>query len=266
MQISKSLSLYIYIFFFQVYGSASYNPAVFSCSMNAQRQCIIGDLTSKCGSLNFNNGRARVHCTDNQLGTVNMASIQPLVVRIADSNGDSLGCAPFSRVQPLRADAQFRGITEFGSFTFYQDGPDDETYIRATLTGLSRNRTPYSLVIFEGAGPLSDPCNRTQLNEVYRIPGRVLNLGFNEILTADSCSIGNLQNVLPIEGTRAIQTTVSTHIPLFGHATVIGRTIGLLDGNGDVIACSIIANSCTNCPRQGPNSLLGYQDISGVIN
>ena len=42
-----------YVSVLQVYGSAAYNPADFSCSKKRKRECIIGDLTSKCGALNF---------------------------------------------------------------------------------------------------------------------------------------------------------------------------------------------------------------------
>jgi len=113
---------------------------------------------------------------------------------------------------------------------------------------------------------MSDPCNRDQLGNMYRVPGRALNVGFNNILTADSCAIGNLQNLLPTNTAQSVQTTVSSNTPLFGSFSVIGRTIGLVDRDGAVVACSVISNSCTTCQPQGYNSLRGYQEISGVIN
>ncbi len=246
-----------------MYGSAAYNPAAHSCSMEKQKECIIGDLNSKCGRLDFTSGRARGYCADSQLGSLSAGSIQPLIVRIADSNGNSLGCAPFTTIRPLRADARFRAVTgEFGEFTLHQDSPDDETYLKAFITGLRSQGADYSLRIFNNSVPSSGMCNATALGGMYRVGGRALFTSLSGMMTADACAIGNLDNVLPVNGVASIRSTTDTSIPLFGPFSVIGRSIGLVDNTGNIIACSTIANSCTTCTLDRYNSILGYQDLN----
>ena len=250
-----------YVSVLQVYGSAAYNPADFSCGTTKKRGCIIGDLTSKCRPLNFEGDRARAFCADEQLGTVNFDGLAGLIVRIGDGNR-TIGCAPLKNVPPLRAVASFRGFTEVGDFVFYQDGPDDETYIKAFLTGLPMRGVPYSLRIYEGVGTESDPCNIAQLGSIYRVPGRALFTSGSGVLTRDGCILGNLEGVLPIESNQDIRSTVSSSLPLFGPFSVIGRTLALVSGTNNIVACSVIKNSCTTCTPQMFNSILGYQNLN----
>ena len=234
--------------------------------MERQRECIIGDLTSKCGALDFEGGsRARAFCADSQLGTVNFASLNGLVVHIFRDGNISVGCAPLQTVQPLRAEASFREFTVVGNFIFYQDGPNDETFIKAFLTGLPRSGVPYSLRIYSGVGTESNPCGATELGSIYDVPNRALFTSGNGVLTPDGCRLGNLEGVLPIESNQAIQRTVSTSIPLFGPFSVIGRTLAVVNGMNDIVACAPIKNSCTTCPLQSYNSILGYQDLNNPV-
>lgn len=258
---------------YQVYGSKSYVEEDFSCSMEKQRECIIGDLTRKCGPLNFENRRAHVFCTDSQLGTISRSQLfdekninQRLIVRIGQSNGSALhlGCAALNLAKPRTATARFRTSTITGDFHFYQDGPDDRTYIRPYLIGLNR-RGPFSLRIFQGMGTESDPCNATLLGNVISRPGGAFTnpVAMGGIQTSDSCVLGNLDAILPIEdeATSLRKATSTSNLPLFGPYSIIGRTIALVRADNTIAACGPI--ECPECSVGGRyNSLLGYQELN----
>ena len=138
-----------------------------------------------------------------------------------------------------------------GDFIFYQDGPDDEIYIKAFLTGLPMQGVPYSLRIYEGVGTESDPCNIAQLGSIYRVPRRALFTSGSGVLTRDGCILRNLECVLPIESNQGIKSMVSTSVPLFGPFSFIGRTLALVSGMNNIVACSVIKNSCLHVPFRG---------------
>ena len=240
--------------------------------MERQRECAIGDLTSKCGPLNFENRRARLFCTDSQLGTISRSQLlselnygERLTVRIGDSDGSDLGCAPLGFARPRTATAQFSTSTTFGSFQFWQNGPDDRTMVRPHLTGLGRGG-PFSLMIFEGIGPASDPCNRTLLGNVYTRPRGAFTLPVSTsgILTGDSCLLGNLNSILPLNDDASFlrSSGSSNFLPLFGPYSIIGRTLALLRADNTIVACSPIM--CIDCTPGRFSSLLGYQDFNNI--
>jgi hypothetical protein len=227
-------------------------------------------LSAKCGDLNFVEGRARNLCTDNQIGSIPRHYLfdendpqHALMVVIRDTDGTPLACAALEMPAPLSGRAQFRTLTVFGDFLFWQNGPDDRTYVRAHLTGL-RGRN-YALRIYENAVSDSNkhPCNLTELGDVFsKTGGNFIQPGL--VLTNDAGPIGNLDALLPLEvGQESLQITSSSAFhPLFGPYTILGRTLGLFNmDTGEVEACSTIMRQ-TEYPPGEIASLLGYQDLN----
>lgn len=239
--------------------------------MERQRECRIGDLTSKCGPLDFSGRRAHLFCTDSQLGTISCTQLfdeknydQRLTVRIGGSDGSNanLGCAPLELINTRSATARFSTPSISGTVQFWQHGPDDRTYIRPHIIGLG-STGPFSLVIFEGRGPESDPCNRTSLGSIHTRQGRAFSLPITTdgIPTSDSCRLGGLDVLLPLEGASFLQsTTSSSFLPLFGPYRIVGRTLALVREDGSIAACSPIM--CQGCTLGRLSSLLGYQDLN----
>lgn len=252
----------------QIFGATGYKDHLFNCGLNNQRECIIGDLSSKCGDLEFVNGRARLLCTDNQLGSIRRDYLfdkrhpeHALMVVIRDNEGRPLGCAVLEMPAPQLGRAQFRTLSVFGDFFFWQNGPDDRTYVRTHLTGL--RGTDYSLRIFENTAIMTHPCDLDELGNVFSKQGGEFILPAN-LLTNDAGAIGNLDSLLVlVEGQQSLRTTVSSSfLPLFGPYTILGRTLGLVnEETGVVEACNTIMRQ-EDYPQGELASLLAYQDLN----
>ena len=247
---------------FQVYGAAEFKETIFrDCGPAKQRECIAGDLTSKCGALEFVNGRARNVCTDNQIGSTPREYLfdsrtpeHGLVVVIRDANGNVLGCAPLEMVAPLQGRAQFRTLTAFGDFLFWQNGPDDRTYVRAHVTGL--RGMDFAVRVFENAPMgMMHPCDQDELGAVWSKPGGEF------FQPGGGGAIGNLDDLLVLEeDQQSLRTTVSTaFLPLFGPYSILDRGLGFVNNEGEVVACAPIMRQEEYPPGEFA-SLLGFQD------
>lgn len=241
---------------------------LFTCEQTNQRECIIGDLSGKCGDLEFVDGRARALCTDSQLGTIPIDYLfdkqnpeNALLVVLQDDAGELLGCAPLQMSAPLTGRAQFRTLTVFGDFLFWQNGPDDRTYVRTHLTGL--RGTDYSLRIFTEKVEMYQECDPETLGNVLSKQGGEFILPGNTA-TNDAGSIGNLDSLLTLEADQQfLRTTVSTSsLPLFGPYTILDCTLGLVNEETGVIeACGAIMRQA-DYPQGELASLFGYQDLN----
>ena len=247
----------------QVFGSESYIDAEFTCSMTNHRECILGDLSSKCGRLFFVDGRARIACSDSQLGVVPRHYIfnedipdHALLAVIRDGDGVAVACAQFEMVAALVGRSMFRSLTTFGDFYFWQQGPDDRTYIRAHLTGL--NGVDYALRIFEGE---SDTCDITELGSmIFRQGGDFI----IPSVEGSTTLLGNLDDLFTLEdGQQSLRTTVSTaFLPLFGPHTILQNTLALVEEQtGHIEACAKIERQAEYPPGELA-SLIGFQDIN----
>lgn len=249
----------------QVYGSFSYSDALFTCNRNNQRECIIGDLTGKCGNLDFVDGRARSVCTDNQIGSIPRTDLfdgrhpeHALIVAIRDAGGMLLGCSPLTLAPPLQGRAQFRTLTIFGDFLFWQNGPDDRTNVRTYLTGL--RGTDYSLRVFAEKVEMNEPCDPALLGSVTSRQGGEFILP-GDTPTNDAGRIGNLDALLMLNaGQNSLRTTTTTSfLPLFGPHTILNCTLGLFNEETGVIeACAAIMNQ-EEYPPEELASLMGFQ-------
>lgn len=213
-------------------------------------------------------GRARLLCTDNQIGSIPREYLfderhpeHALVVVIRDAAGVPLGCAALEMPAPQLGRAQFRTLSAFGDFFFWQNGPDDRTYVRAHVTGL--RGADYSLRIFEKAVEMTHPCDLDALGNVFSKPGGEF-IQPGSSLTNDAGVIGNLDALLILEdGQQSLRTTVSSSsLPLFGPYTILERTLGLVnEETGIVEACGVIMRQAPY-PQGELASLLAYQDLN----
>ncbi len=252
----------------QVFGTTAYSNVQFTCEPTNQRECAIGDLSGKCGNLEFQSGRARELCIDNQLGVTPRDYLfderypqNALSVVIRNSSGQALGCAQLDMVQPLVGRAQFRTATAFGDLLFWQTGPDDRTYIRAHITGL--RGTDYSLRVFSEKLQMDETCSFENLGAMFsKRGGEFILPGIpNGPPTDDASTVGNLDNLLPLNpGDESLRTTVSTsHLPLFGPHSILQRTVGFVnEESGEVEACGVVMRQVEYPPSELA-SLLGYQ-------
>lgn len=218
------------------------------CSPQFQRECFIGNLTAKCGPLNLVNGRMRAFCTDEQLGTIPASSIRRLSIAIkaADSSEDIISCANFQNIEPECSIVEFRtrgrrGI--YGNLLFYQNDPNDRTFVRTYVTGL--RQVNGSFEIREDPVPEDGDCS--ELGNIIVKPGAAPVIGVpvpsDGIQTGDTVILGNLGPKLTIpNGAQSYRETVaSSYLPLFGPYNITGHSLVLVrDDTGEPWACGTI--------------------------
>ena len=232
------------------------------CGVNNQRACAVGDLTGKCGQIRFVDGRGRLFCTDNQIGSIrtsdlyNEQSTQPVSV-VVDDGGPIVACGEIEPLRPQVAYTEFKSPTIFGQITFYQASPNDRTYARTYITGL-RNQD-VSLEIREGG---DGTCN--QLSPILRRSGpstTPIGRAVGAVKTGDTVVLGNLDRKLniPANSQSYRVTRSSQYLPIFGPYSIVNNTLALVDGDGDPLACGAIIRQ-NDYPTGLAASILGYQD------
>ncbi len=210
------------------------------------------------------NSRIHTFCTDSQIGSIPRSYLfddvppqHSLVLAIRDMNGDALGCAQLEMISPLSGQSQCRSIRSFVDLLIWQNGPDDRTFVRAHITGLD-NRD-HSLRIFENVLGMDEECTFSALgNVVGRTNGEFL-------LPADANmgGVGNLDALIPLEGISAFRETVSSNaLPLFGHSSILGRTMVLVrEEDNRIICCGTIMRQ-QEYPQGEIASLQGFQNLN----
>lgn len=210
---------------------------------------------------------SRFICTDNQLGSVPLSDIyderypeRALTVVLTTVTGNRT-CAQLEAVDSLNGRAQFRTLTIFGDFHFWQVSPDDRTYVRAHLTGL--RGVDYSLRVYTNEIGMGEACNDGGLGDVFSKEGGEFIIP-GDTLTNDAGSIGNLDSLLPLEeGQESLRVTVaSSFLPLFGPYSILGRTLALVnEATGDIVACGTIMRQ-GEVPLTEIASFSGFQDLN----
>ena len=223
--------------------------------------CRIGDFTGKCGTLDFtDNIRGRRFCTDNQLGSIRTSDIynpdQPISV-VLDDAGVVVACGVLEPVQPQIAYVEFKNSRIFGQIYFYQSSPNDRTYARTYITGITRRNV--SLAIYTNG---DGTCNN--LGSLLRKPNSPAIIGrpVGATKTGDAVVLGNLSTKLriPPESQSYRVTTTTPYLPLFGPYSIVNNTLALIDSNGVALACGGITR-LNEYPSGMAASILGYQNI-----
>ena len=224
------------------------------------RMCYIGDLSSKCGDLESDeDGRIKFFCTDIQLGSTNPNYFQnsensPISVVIEEetaSGGGVLACSCFERLRPKVAHAKIEQSFyehvngrpghryELVDFYVYQSDPHDPTYIRLHRNGLEQAEDINDdLYIQIRERPVGEDKNCSNLGPVFepRPDFEALPEIDNVIQTGERDNLGELRNKIPL-GNPPRRTS---WLPLFGQNSIIGRSLVLHDGDGNVINCANI--------------------------
>ena len=237
----------------------------------SQRECFIGDFTSKCGPLNFGpTGRARICCVDEQLGTHPLTSIEPLTLVIKDENfsEDIIACATSKPANPLCARAKFRTRTQFIQLYFVQLDPHDRTFVHAYVIGLNGQGGYFEIhenPVPDGASQhvICDDFSDSGLGGVFdKQGGRLFSDGESSGGTGrtggNTLPVGVLDRKLTdFRGQASYTTTDFSHfLPLFGPFSIIGRSLVLFDADGNPIACGNI--ELNKLPASMIDSILGY--------
>lgn len=243
----------------------------------------MGDLMTKCGPLESDaNGRIKFFCTDSQLGLTPLtfisnrnADYSRVALVIADeeaSGGAVIACTQFEPLLPKVAQAsirrkvwvelpneRFRLVDEFVDLYMYQADPHDPTFLRLYVNGINKPSesdelaNPHYIQIRER--PVGADGNCSNLGPVFE-PRPYFGDAFPEvngvIQTGDRDFVGELRNKIPLFGV----THRTSWLPLYGRGSVVGRSLVLHNGDGDVLNCATI-NLLTSTDGLRP-SLSGY--------
>lgn len=240
-----------------IYGSKTHanDPIHFKynddCNPSSQRRCYIGDLTSKCGPLMYDEvtNRIKHFCTDEQLGVIPLEDVLKLSVVINETdNSRFLTCTKFQPVIPEVSTAYFRiydaDTNLQGHFYFYQMDPHEPTYVRIHLVGLEGNGGSFQIrdqPCQEDDNGLCTDCEN--LGGVYEPrPDQEFIVPGETGLTGDQALLGELRYKWEsFEGEEDFRTDQrSSYIPLFGPFSVNGRSLVLNRANNEPWACANI--------------------------
>ena len=219
---------------------------------------------SKCGPLESDSsGRIKFFCTDSQLGTTPLnfisnrnADFNRVALVIAEeeaSGGAVISCTQFEPLLPKVARASIRRKVwvelpngrfelrdEFVDLYMYQADPHDPTFVRLYVNDIDEPaelEEPHYIQIRER--PVGADGNCTNLGPVFEFRPYFTD-AFPEISgviqTGDRDFVGELRNKLPLFG----RTLRTSWLPLFGHGSVVGRSLVLHNGDGDIVNCATI--------------------------
>ena len=201
-------------------------------------------------------------CNDDQLGLFALSQIQETVIVFHGPDGRVVDCQPWNPINQLcaRVNCDKRPRIHMDILLFQRD-PVDRTHVRTYITGLDGEKA-YLQVRRDAvtdrnecaAGGLFDKGGRTGVNRfhggaagVYPT-GDVLPVGTLEFKTT---SLRDQYSV--------IKQDTTSWLPLFGPFSIIGRSLALVDLEGNTVTC------CNIMPVLDPSpelirSILGYQE------
>ena len=200
-----------------------------TCSRTYHRTCYLGDLTTKCGPLQFKNNWIRTQCTDNQLGLVPYSTLDRLAVSIGSYWIED--CANLNEQMPTGAYVNFWLVGVFVILVFSQLSQYDPTLYRSHVVGL--NGQAGDIVVYDGSDPNIDFNTCSHLGNVLDHPGRSLVANPS---TCDQYSVGELgQKMGGVRGKTNLHTQgLSSNIPLTGPVNILDKPITVLFKNGSV--------------------------------
>ena len=209
----------------------------------------------------------RAFCTDEQLGVVPRSYLRRTSVAIKDANSaqNIIACAGFQTIEPECAIVEFRtrgrrGI--YGNLLFYQNDPNDRTFVRTYVTGLRKISGSFEI----RENPVPEDGNCSNVGAIVIRPGAAPVIGVpvssGASQTGDTVVLGNLGPKLTIpEGAQNYrETAASSYLPLFGPYNITGNSLVLVrDDNGQPWACGTIRR-WHPFPETLIASISGYQE------
>lgn len=235
-----------------------------SCSRDNPRGCAPGDLTTKCGAIPSTGGpgrfRYRAFCNDDQLGLLPVSSLTDTVLVFEKANGRIVGCEELDHINQLCARVNCAKRPRVGiDILFYQSDPNDHTHVRSFVTGLDGEGA--RLEIREFAAPNQNCTLAGGLYDKARGPGTVLSDSVVSSMNGIPIPIGTLhRKITPItDRPSLVKQDTTPWLPLFGQLSIIGRSIALVNNNGNTVTCCTIMEVTDPSPEL-ITSILGYQE------
>ena len=253
----------------QIFGNNTFpdeiHHGVFDdCSPEEPRACPGGDLTTKCGQLCTDGlpPRFRAFCHDDQLGLFPLSSIQSTYLVIETEEGVVLGCEPWDPVNQLCARVSCTKRPRLGiDILFFQYDPSDRTHVRSFITGLDMEKAFMQV----RRDPIVNK-NRCNAGGLYDKVGPLLTASNAENPTGEVLPVGTLENKITsiYDRQSLVKQDTSSWVPLFGPYSIIGRSIAIVDKEGNTAVC------CNIEPVVDPdpaliNSILGYQEETPLV-
>ena len=218
----------------------------------------------------------RACCTDEQLGTIAENTLSGLSLAIQGANGvfNVIACESAQPIYPECALVTFqssrtRGI--FGNLLFYQNDPNDRTFVRTYVTGLRQENVSFIIRENPVPAPVRDPtrpgykiqpdCSNTTLGPIITRPG-AQGVPLSSDVTGDTVILGDLGPKLTVPaGSQSYRETASSsYLPLFGPYNITGHSLVLVqDDTGEPLACGTI-NRWHPFPERLVASIAGYQE------
>lgn len=247
----------------EVYGNNTHEDEIhhgaFSdCTFLNPRGCPAGDLTTKCGPLVISRGRYQGFCADDQLGLISLSAIQETILVIHGPGGEVIDCQPWKPIDQLcaRVNCIKRPRLRI-DVLFFQRDPTDRTHIRSYITGLDGEKA--YLQVRRDPVTDSSECDAGGLFDKPR-PALTPGAHVGTIPTGDVLPIGTLEH--KIASIRDMQSLVKQNttswLSLFGPHSIIGRSLAIINEDGEAVACCNIEPVIDPSPEL-INSLLGYQ-------
>ena len=232
------------------------------CSPEFQRECPAGNLTGKCGPLMFARGRYRGFCTDDQLGLLSYSALEEtILVFYAADDGRFIDCQPWKPINQLcaRVNCIKRPRIRI-DVLFFQSDPTDRTHVRSYITGLDQDK----LYLQVRRDPVTDGRNCTA-GGIFDKPrnAQIFPSHVSDPPTGEILPIGVLEHKItsPRGRQSVVRQDTTSWLPLFGPYSIIGRSLVLVDTNGNAVVCCNI-EPVTDPSPDLINSILGYQEES----
>ena len=202
----------------------------------------------------------RTFCLDDQLGLFPLSSIQSTVL-VIEQDGVIIDCQPWSPVNQLcaRVNCDKRPRINM-DILFFQYDPSDRTHVRSYITGLDMEKAYLQV----RRDPVTNK-RRCEAGGLYDKRGPIVTASNAGNPTGDVLPVGTLENKITsiVNRTSLVKQDTTSWLPLFGPFSIIGRSIALVDVDGNTVLC------CNIEPVTEPdpvliNSILGYQEETPV--
>ena len=179
-------------------------------------------------------------------------------------DGRIVGCQPWHPVGQLCARVNCIKRPRINiDILFYQRDPGDRTYVRSYITGLDEEKAYLQVRRF----PVADTIN-CEAGGIFDKPRDALIHGAaaGSNPTGDVLPVGVMEfkTTSPRGRQSLIKSDTTSWLPLFGQYSIIGRSLALVDVNGNIATCCNIEPVVDPSPEL-IRSILGYQEQSNEV-
>lgn len=192
-----------------------------------------------------------------------------LVIHTLD--GTVVDCQPWRPVDQLcaRVTCDKRPRVHI-DILFFQRDPVDRTHVRSFITGLDGEKA-YLQVRRNAISDPNECADGGTAGGLHDKPGRTTSGRFHggaagDNPTGDVLPVGTLEfKTTSLRGQQSlIKQDTTSWLPLFGPFSIIGRSLALVDVNGETVTCCNIQPVLDPSPEL-IRSILGYQEQSNRV-